>query len=107
MCCLIYAVNNRGHIFNIASIGVFTGAFPGFGIYCATKFGVHGFTEWLAEEVKPFGILYGCTTRLFPHAFLSDASLNVPKNPIDDYTNVRAMQDAHQQQINFNQQGRS
>ena len=32
-----------GHIINISSIGGFTGAFPGFGIYCATKFAVEGF----------------------------------------------------------------
>lgn len=34
-----------GHIFNISSIGGFTGGFPGFGIYCATKFAVQGFTD--------------------------------------------------------------
>ena len=45
-----------GTIFNISSIGGFTGNFPGFGIYCATKFAVVGFTESLAAEVKPFGI---------------------------------------------------
>jgi NAD(P)-dependent dehydrogenase (short-subunit alcohol dehydrogenase family) len=37
-----------GHIFNIASVAGFTGAFPGFGIYCATKFAVHGFSESLS-----------------------------------------------------------
>src|SRR5688572_26187045 len=36
-----------GHIFNIASIGGFIGTFPGFGIYCATKFAMHGFSESL------------------------------------------------------------
>jgi NAD(P)-dependent dehydrogenase (short-subunit alcohol dehydrogenase family) len=45
-----------GHIFNISSIGGFTGNFPGFGIYCATKFAVQGFTESLAAEIKSFGV---------------------------------------------------
>ncbi|RZK90451.1 MAG: SDR family oxidoreductase, partial [Pedobacter sp.] len=46
----------NGHIFNISSIGGFSGGFPAFGIYCATKFAVHGFTESLYHEAKPFGI---------------------------------------------------
>src|SRR5215216_1241694 len=42
-----------GHIINISSIGGFVGGYPGFGIYCATKFAVNGFTEALDAEVKP------------------------------------------------------
>ncbi|MFT3683272.1 MAG: SDR family NAD(P)-dependent oxidoreductase [Ferruginibacter sp.] len=95
-----------GHIFNIASIGGFTGAFPGFGIYCATKFAVHGLTESLAEEAKPFGIHATVVSPgYFRTHFLSDVSLNVPVNPISDYENVRAVQAAHQESINFNQPG--
>ena len=45
-----------GHIFNISSIGGYIGNFPGFGVYCATKFAVAGFTESLAEEMKEFGV---------------------------------------------------
>ncbi len=41
-----------GHIFNISSIRGYVGSFPGFGIYCSTKFAVAGFTEALAEEMK-------------------------------------------------------
>ena len=95
-----------GHIFNIASIGGFTGNFPGFGIYCATKFAVHGLTESLAAEIKPFG-LYATVVSpgYFRTHFLSDTSLNVPANPLNDYSNVREVEKAHQQDINFNQQG--
>lgn len=93
-----------GHIFNISSIGGFTGLFPGFGIYCATKFAVHGFTESLAAEVKPFGIQ---ATVVFPGyfrtSFLSSGSLNVPKHEIREYSEVRASQSAHQNDINGNQ----
>jgi len=93
-----------GHIFNISSIGGFTGLFPGFGIYCATKFAVHGFTESLAAEVKAFGIH---ATVVFPGyfrtSFLSAGSLNVPEHEIPEYSEVRASQAAHQNEINGNQ----
>jgi NAD(P)-dependent dehydrogenase (short-subunit alcohol dehydrogenase family) len=95
-----------GHIFNIASIGGFTGNFPGFGIYCATKFAVHGLTESLAAEIKPFGIFATVVSPgYFRTHFLSDTSLNVPANSIADYSIVREVEKNHRQDINFNQQG--
>jgi NAD(P)-dependent dehydrogenase (short-subunit alcohol dehydrogenase family) len=95
-----------GHIFNIASIGGFSGAFPGFGIYCATKFAVHGFSESLAAEVKPFGIHVTIVSPgYFRTSFLEASSLGVPQNPIQEYQNVREVQDAHQNSINGIQQG--
>jgi NAD(P)-dependent dehydrogenase (short-subunit alcohol dehydrogenase family) len=95
-----------GHIFNIASIGGFTGAFPGFGIYCATKFAVHGFSESLSEEVKNFGVKVTVVSPgYFRTNFLSDSSLNVPSNQMQEYAEVRAVQAAHEQDINGNQPG--
>jgi NAD(P)-dependent dehydrogenase (short-subunit alcohol dehydrogenase family) len=95
-----------GHIFNIASIGGFTGNFAGFGIYCATKFAVHGFTESLAAEVKAFGIKVTVVSPgYFRTNFLAPDSLNVPKNEIQAYKEVREVQAAHQNDINGNQQG--
>lgn len=95
-----------GHIINIASIGGFSGAFPGFGIYCATKFAMHGFTESLAEEVKSFGISATVVSPgYFRTDFLTTDSLSVPKNPIAEYQSVRDVQAAHQQDINHNQPG--
>jgi short-subunit dehydrogenase len=44
-----------GHIIQISSHAGFK-AFPGFGIYNASKFAVEGFSEALAIEVAPFGI---------------------------------------------------
>ncbi len=95
-----------GHIFNISSIGGFYGAFPGFGIYCATKFAVAGLSESLAAEAKPFGI--NVTVVLpgyFRTEFLSSGSLGVPQNPLEAYADVRESQKAHQDAINGNQPG--
>jgi NAD(P)-dependent dehydrogenase (short-subunit alcohol dehydrogenase family) len=44
-----------GRIINLSSIGGFGGA-AGWGIDCATKFAVEGFSEALAGEVGPLGI---------------------------------------------------
>ncbi len=95
-----------GHIFNVSSIGGFTGAFPGFGIYCATKFAVQGFTESLAAEVKAFGINATIVSPgYFRTNFLEDSSLSVPKTPIQEYQTVRDVQSAHENDINGNQLG--
>lgn len=97
---------SSGHIFNIASIGGFTGGFPGFGIYCATKFAVHGFSESLAEEVKAFGIRVTIVSPgYFRTNFLEASSLSVPSHPIEDYKSVREMQALHQNNYNGNQPG--
>jgi short-subunit dehydrogenase len=44
-----------GHIIQISSHGGFK-AFPGFGIYNASKFALEGFSEALAQEIAPLGI---------------------------------------------------
>jgi 3-oxoacyl-[acyl-carrier protein] reductase len=44
-----------GHIINIASIAGKVGS-PNLAVYCASKFGVVGFTQSLAEEVRQHGI---------------------------------------------------
>lgn len=95
-----------GHIFNISSIGGFSGGFPAFGIYCATKFAMHGFTESLSHEVKPFGIHATLVMPgYFRTNFLEGGSIITPQNELADYKNVRDMQEAHQNQINNNQPG--
>lgn len=95
-----------GHIFNISSIGGFYGSFPGWGIYCATKFAVEGFTESLAAEAKPFGInITVVAPGYFRTNFLAEDSIGLPKHQIDAYQEVRASQNAHQNSINGNQPG--
>ena len=95
-----------GHIINISSIAGFSGGFPGFGIYCATKFAMHGFTESLYHEVAPFGIH---TTLVLPGyfktSFLERGSFVTPQYEMADYKNVRDSQQAHQHQIRGNQPG--
>ncbi|UPK68737.1 oxidoreductase [Chitinophaga filiformis] len=95
-----------GHIINISSIAGLVGNFPGFGIYCATKFALDGLSEALAEEVKPLGIR---TTIVGPGyfrtSFLTSDSLVTPKNVIEEYKNVRESQHTHQHSYNGNQLG--
>ena len=93
-----------GHFFNIASVGGFVGSFPGFGSYTATKFAMHGFSESLAAEVKPFGITVSIVSPGYFRTEFLDASLGVPKNEIADYKLVREALDVHQN-YNHNQIG--
>jgi NAD(P)-dependent dehydrogenase (short-subunit alcohol dehydrogenase family) len=44
-----------GHILNLTSIGGIVSA-GGFGIYCASKFAVEGWSEALRDELAPFGV---------------------------------------------------
>jgi len=95
-----------GHIINISSIGGFSGAFPGFGIYCATKFAVVGLSESLSAEAKTFGIKVTVVQPgYFRTNFLSAGSIAVPANQIDDYAEVRESQQAHEASIDGNQPG--
>lgn len=99
-------IQGSGHIINISSIAGFIGTFPGFGIYCATKFALDGLSEALSVEVKPMGIH---TTIVGPGYFRTDFltadSLVTPKNIIEEYTNVREALHVHQHSYNGNQPG--
>jgi NAD(P)-dependent dehydrogenase (short-subunit alcohol dehydrogenase family) len=95
-----------GHIFNVSSVGGFTGMFPGFGTYCATKFAVTGLTESLNEEIKEFGIHATIVAPgYFRTNFLDPGSLVVPQHEMAEYKRVREVQQLHQQDINGNQPG--
>ncbi|GAB3812239.1 SDR family NAD(P)-dependent oxidoreductase [Pontibacter rugosus] len=93
-----------GYIFNIASIGGYTGGYPGFGIYCATKFAVAGLTEALAEEMKDFGVHVSVVyPGYFRTDFLSSGSVKTAAHPIAAYESTRAVEQAHLHDINGNQ----
>ena len=73
-----------GRILNLSSIGGF-GAAPGFAFYAASKFAVEGYSESLAQELKPLGIH---VTIIEPAGFRSDfagPSLDSALGTIDDY----------------------
>ncbi|OON68521.1 SDR family NAD(P)-dependent oxidoreductase [Hymenobacter sp. CRA2] len=96
----------RGRVFNIASIGGFTGAFPGWGVYCATKFAVAGLTASYAAEVREFGVQASVVyPGYFRTDFLTASSLGTPAQPMAAYQAVRESQQAHEQSINGNQPG--
>lgn len=84
-----------GHIINISSVGGFI-AFPGVGMYNATKFAVMGYSEALAKEVAEMGIK---VTVIAPSGFRTDwagRSANNTNIVIDDYKST-----AHANQDNI------
>lgn len=95
-----------GHILNLSSIAGITGGFPGWGIYCATKFAVEGLSESLSAEVAPFGIKVTIVEPgYFRTDFLSSGSLRVPDGQVKEYALVRESETVHQGQIKGNQPG--
>lgn len=95
-----------GHILNLSSIAGITGSFPGWGIYCATKFAVEGLSESLAAEAAPFGIKVTIVEPgYFRTEFLSSGSLRVAEGQMNEYALVRQSEAFHQQQIRGNQPG--
>jgi len=95
-----------GHIINISSIAGFLGAFPGWGIYNATKFAVAGLTEAFSAEAKSLGVN---ATIVYPGYFktnfLLKGSLRLAENPIADYKEARNLEVVHDIQIIGNQPG--
>jgi NAD(P)-dependent dehydrogenase (short-subunit alcohol dehydrogenase family) len=93
-----------GTLFNISSTGGLNGEFPGWGVYCATKFAVAGLTEALAMEAAPHGIR-ACVVYpgYFKTDFLSQGSLRLPALSIPEYTSARELEKIHLEQIAGNQ----
>ena len=97
---------NLGHFYNISSVGGFVGNFPGWGIYCATKYAMVGFTEALSEEIKSFGITATVVCPgYFRTNFLDQNSLSLPKKEIAEYKEARKSQTIHLHEISGNQPG--
>jgi NAD(P)-dependent dehydrogenase (short-subunit alcohol dehydrogenase family) len=57
-----------GRILNLSSVGGFV-SWPGWGIYCSTKFAVEGISEAMHAELKPLGI---SVTLIEPGPFRTD-----------------------------------
>jgi NAD(P)-dependent dehydrogenase (short-subunit alcohol dehydrogenase family) len=94
-----------GHIINISSVGGLQGS-AGWGIYCSTKFAVEGFSEALAQEVKPLGIAVTIVEPgYFRTDFLDASSLGTEETVIADYEATAGATRAHAQDVNHTQPG--
>ena len=84
----ILRVQGGGHILQVSSIGGIS-AFPTVGIYHASKWGLEGFSQALAAEVRDFGIH---VTLIEPGGFSTDWSGDSARHsvPIAAYDDVRA-----------------
>jgi short-subunit dehydrogenase len=79
--------NNKGHIFQISS-GAGIKATAGFGVYNASKFALEGFSEALADEIRPFNIKL---TIVEPGPFRTNfagKSLKVAQKEMVEYANT-------------------
>ncbi len=78
-----------GRVLQLSSTGGQV-TFPGFSLYHATKWGVEGFVETVAQEVAPFGIEFtivepGATRTSFAGSLVSPPAMDVYQNtPADD-----------------------
>jgi len=89
-----------GRIVNLSSIGGFIGS-AGWGIYCATKFAVEGFSEALAREVGPLGIdVVIVEPGYFRTDFLDASSLSTEGTVIDDYAETAGATRQHAADVN-------
>ncbi len=84
----ILRTQGRGHILQVSSIGGIS-AFPTVGIYHASKWGLEGFSQALASEVRDFGIH---VTLIEPGGFSTDWAGDSARHsvPIAAYDEVRA-----------------
>ncbi len=94
-----------GRIINLSSVGGFIGS-AGWGIYCATKFAVEGFSEALAREVGPLGIdVVIVEPGYFRTDFLDASSLSTEGTVIDDYAETAGATRRHATDVNHAQPG--
>ena len=94
-----------GRIINLSSIGGFIGS-TGWGVYCATKFAVEGFSEALAKEVEPLGISVTIVEPgYFRTDFLDASSLSTEATVIDDYAQTAGATRQHATDVNHAQPG--
>ena len=76
---------HSGHIINIASLAG-KNAFAGGGIYCASKWGLLGLTECMAEDLRPYGIRVSAVcpgtvaTEFSPHAGKDPSKMLQPED---------------------------
>ncbi|MFP5039972.1 oxidoreductase [Parasediminibacterium sp. JCM 36343] len=100
----LFRQQKSGHIIQISSHGGFK-AFPGFGIYNASKFALEGFSEALAIEVAPLGIKL---TIVEPGPFRTNfagSSFKQAKRIIEDYKSTAGVFRERMKQVDGKQEG--
>ncbi len=79
-----------GHVINISSIGGYM-SYPGWGVYCSTKFAVEALSEALSAELQPLGVKVTVVEPgFFRTDFLDESSLVVSPGAISDYNDTPA-----------------
>lgn len=74
-----------GHVINLSSLGGYA-SYPGWGLYCASKFAVEGISEALHAELAPLGVhVTVVEPGFFRTDFLDDQSLVRTASELDDY----------------------
>lgn len=100
----MFRQQKSGQIIQISSHGGFK-AFPGFGIYNASKFALEGFSEALAFEVSPLGIKL---TIVEPGPFRTNfagSSFKQAVKIIEDYNGTAGAFRERMKQVNGSQEG--
>jgi NAD(P)-dependent dehydrogenase (short-subunit alcohol dehydrogenase family) len=95
----------RGHVINMSSIGGYA-SYPGWGVYCATKFAVEALTESLATELAPLGIFATVVEPgFFRTDFLDARSLVATKRRINDFEATVGQMRRFSEQVRHKQPG--
>jgi short-subunit dehydrogenase len=100
----MFREQKSGHIIQISSHGGFK-AFPGFGIYNASKFALEGFSEALASELDPCNVKL---TIVEPGPFRTNfagSSLRFANKIIEDYNPTSGLFRERIKKIDGNQEG--
>ncbi|TDF65303.1 oxidoreductase [Cupriavidus sp. L7L] len=94
-----------GHVVNISSIGGYA-AYPGWGVYGATKFAVEGLTEALDAELAPLGVRATVVEPgFFRTDFLDASSLVRVGTEIAEYAETVGAMRGHMASANHQQPG--
>jgi len=94
-----------GLVVNLSSVGGFV-AWPGWGVYAATKFAVEALSEAMTHELAPLGIKsVAIEPGPFRTNFLDGTSLSVAETHLDDYSATAGAARSWATDTNYGQEG--